>query len=832
MPGSSCFSVHMVKLRFSPAASVTPTDSGVILRSDLGTFQLHGSDVRLFVNEIVPLLDGTRDADLIADALPGYTRSSVHSFLELLAEKGLVERVQENEENTPGALERWAPQQRFFHKFGLGDGYTRLLKSRVLIVGLEPWGCSLASELAASGVGKIHLLENGLISHDDLLSVRYFEPSHLGAKRRDVVQAALSRMAPWCNVSTAPLFLSGAGELSVEDDSWDLIVTGLNADDLYLLLRVSRYAHAACVRTLFGHLDGVEAWIGPAVVPGETACWNCFRLRRLANAENIKSEHDIDANLLAGPDQPRARSFLAPMAAQTGQMLAMEAVKLLTHFTPSRLPGRIYVQNLISGKGQFHTVIRMPWCEFCGGATSSGKRPGGAVLLKCEDEPSTDDTEADKPESRLSDVGDIEGLRNLLEGWIDPRVGIIRGLFASKDAAYASPLMTASAVLCNYTEGSLQPAFHQNDLPPEMGAGKGLTILDAYIGAIGEAIERYSASRYRLEDLRVSSFNSLTGNALDPRRLCLYDEGQYQQADFPFARFDPDQPIHWVNGYWFDNNERVWVPALPAFFNFQCSPDEYFCQVSSSALAAGSDLDDAALRATFELIERDAAMVSWMCQIPGERLRIDTSVGPEVEEIVRCLGEDGIDVELYLMDLGTGIPTVFGVGLGDGVAHPAAAVSLAAHISLRAAVRKAILELAHFSPLIERLMKERKIPQSPDEVVSLEDHALYYVPRDRLHAFDFLRKGSSQAVSITGRINEQPATVSSCAELLGKAGLRVAIVDVTSPDVAGSPFRVARALGMDMQPIHFGHRFARLANPRLKSFLGNRALNPHPHPIA
>ena len=824
----------MAKLHLSPAASVTPTDSGVIVRSDLGTFQLDGSDVRLFVKEIVPLLDGTRDAELIADALPGYTRSSVHAFLELLAEKGVVERVRENEGDTFGALERWTPQERFFHKHGLdnSEGNTRLQNSRVLIVGLEPWGCVLASELAASGVGKVHLLENGLIGHDDLLSVRYFEPSNLGAKRRDIVQAFLSRMAPWCKVSTAPLFLSGEGELNVEGDSWDLIITALTADDLHLLLQVSRYAHTAGVRTLFGHLDGFEAWIGPAVIPGETACWNCFRLRRLANAEHIKSEHEIDATLLAGPTQPRARAFLAPMAALTGQMMALEAVKLLARFTPSRLPGRFYVHNLISGTSHFHTVIRMPWCELCGGALGRVKRPGGAVSLEKEDEPSKDDKEGDKRASRLSDVSDIEELRNLLEGWIDPRVGVIRGLFASKGAADISPLMTASAVVCNYTEGSLPPACHHNDSPPLIGSGKGLTVLDAYIGAIGEAIERYSASRYRLKDLRVSSFNSFAGDALDPRRLCLYDESQYEEADFPFARFDPDQPIHWVEGYWFGNNNRVWVPALPAFFNFKVQPNEYFCQVSSSGLAAGSDLNDAALRATFELIERDAVMLSWMCQLPVERLRMDASIGPELHEIVRRLGEEGVDVELYLLELGTGIPTVFAIGIGDGETHPAAAVSLAAHTSLPVAVRKAILELAHFSPFIARIMKERKIPQSPDEVVSLEDHALYYVPRNRLQAFDFLRQGLGKAVAIADRISEPPATASSCVERLAKAGLSVAIVDVTSPDVEGSPFRVARALGMDMQPIHFGHRFARLANPRLKSFLGNRALNPHPHPVA
>lgn len=825
----------MAKLQLSPAASVTPTDSGVILRSDLGTFKLDGADVRLFVTEIVPLLDGTRDADLIAAALPAYTAASVHAFLDLLFEKGLTERTPETESGAaPDALERWKPQQRFFNTCGLedNDGNIQLQNSRVLIVGLEPWGSVLASELAASGVGKIHLLDSGGVGHDDLLSVRFFEPSNFGAKRRDVVQQTLARMAPECQVSTAPLFLTGEGELSVEGDSWDLIVTALTADDLYLLLRVSRYAHAGGFRTIYGHLDGVEAWLGPAVIPGETACWNCFRLRRLANADHVKSEHDLDATLMAGPAQPRARAFLAPMAAATGQLLALETVKLLNNFTPSRLPGRLHVHNLISGNSQFHTVIRMPWCELCGGAANV-KRPGGAASLKNEDAPSTDDTEVDQPESPLNQVADIDALRSLLEGWIDPRVGIIRGLFGAKgEATDSSPLMTASAVLCNYTDGTLRHGFHRDDAPPEMGSGKGLTALSAHIGAVGEAIERYSAARYKLEDLRVSSFNSFDGHALDPRGLCLYDDSQYEQPDFPFTRFNPDQPIHWVEGHWLGNKDRVWVPALPSFFNFQVCHHEYFCQVSSNGLAAGSDLDDAGLRATFELIERDAVMISWMCQLPGERLLLDSSIGLEMHEIVRHLEAGGVKVELYLLDLGTGIPTVFGVGIGDGETNPAASVSLATHASLTVAVGKAILELAHFSPYISRIMKEQKIPLSPNEVITLEDHALYYVPTERLPAFDFLRHGSGEGVPVADRIGDAPPTATSCIERLEKAGLSVAIVDVTSPDVIDTPFRVARALGVNIQPIHFGHKLARLANPRLKSFLGNRALNPHPHPVA
>jgi ribosomal protein S12 methylthiotransferase accessory factor len=75
-------------------------------------------------------------------------------------------------------------------------------------------------------------------------------------------------------------------------------------------------------------------------------------------------------------------------------------------------------------------------------------------------------------------------------------------------------------------------------------------------------------------------------------------------------------------------------------------------------------------------------------------------------------------------------------------------------------------------------------------------------------------------------------SIEACAQRLSAAGLRAAAVDVTSPDVIHSPFRVARALGTDMQPIHFGERFRRLGNPRLTELLGGRELNPHPHPVA
>ncbi len=103
--------------------------------------------------------------------------------------------------------------------------------------------------------------------------------------------------------------------------------------------------------------------------------------------------------------------------------------------------------------------------------------------------------------------------------------------------------------------------------------------------------------------------------------------------------------------------------------------------------------------------------------------------------------------------------------------------------------------------------------------------------RDAASAFDFMR-ATKEAVALEQIEGQREPLVAGCVPLLEKAGVRVALVDVTSPDVALSPFRVARAIGTDMQPIHFGHRLQRLGNPRLKALLKGRGPNPNPHPIA
>jgi ribosomal protein S12 methylthiotransferase accessory factor len=122
------------------------------------------------------------------------------------------------------------------------------------------------------------------------------------------------------------------------------------------------------------------------------------------------------------------------------------------------------------------------------------------------------------------------------------------------------------------------------------------------------------------------------------------------------------------------------------------------------------------------------------------------------------------------------------------------------------------------------------VPASPESVVSLADHAMYYVPLDRLPILDFVRK-SAGSIAAADLSEPSDSSLPACLEKLSDAGLRVAGVDVTAPDVHLSPFRVARVAGPWFQPIDFGFNARRLGNPRVLA-MAPEGLSPHPHPLA
>ena len=362
-----------------------------------------------------------------------------------------------------------------------------------------------------------------------------------------------------------------------------------------------------------------------------------------------------------------------------------------------------------------------------------------------------------------------------------------------------------------------------------LGWGKGLTISGAILSAVGEAIERSCPSLPDKQRIRCARMRDLDGPTLDPREIALYSETKYDRQSFPYRRFDPDATHPWVRGTWLNRGNPVWIPALIAFLVLKLQPRQLICQGTSNGLASHVDPDEAALRAILELLERDAFLTAWLTASPGRRIELDHSLEPGLCTILNGIGKLGARVELYSLDAACGT-VVMCLAMGNGCNYPGATVALACDLDARAAARQAILELGQTGPHLRRMMHSRKlpVPRDPSEVRELMDHAAWFFPAARSSALDRLRS-DHDPIPLKDLTGSTPSerSLPACAKALQAARIRIALVDVTSPDVATGPFRVIRAISPDLQPLWYGYGFEREPVRRIRA----RSVDPEPPPI-
>jgi len=523
-----------------------------------------------------------------------------------------------------------------------------------------------------------------------------------------------------------------------------------------------------------------EIFIGPFVAPGRTACWNCCDLR-------------ITANLTCDDPYSGSDDFAAKIAPDIGTLISKQVSEVLSKGDrDSRLIDHVLIFDRLSSDYSLHRILRVPGCKVCGGPRISPQPHDGDVY-------------------RLPIGSSLEFSLHALSLFVDSRTGIINQITIEGAADTGVELPFIATAITAKSPGEFG---HQTTMPA--GWGKGVTPSDAVIGALGEAIERYSASMPDPSSIVWSRPSDIEGEVLDPRMFALYGDDQYVRPDFPFVRFDPTVSHPWVAGVWAGTQKKVWVPAILAYLSIVLCSEHVFCQGTSNGLAAGTDWNEAALRAILELLERDSFITSWLSRKPGKHVLLDQGLDPDLKVIVSGISDLGGQVELVLLESICGYPTAVCLAFGDGVSWPGVTLGLGTDPNPRSAIRQAILEQGQTGPYLRRLMKKdaNSSPMRAQNVTEMLHHATYYFPPERASAFDYLRDDSI-VCSLADLPNNLERSLTACSRDLANSGVRVALVDVTSGDIAASPFRVIRALSPDLQPISFGFGLNRLLVPHL-----------------
>jgi ribosomal protein S12 methylthiotransferase accessory factor len=378
-----------------------------------------------------------------------------------------------------------------------------------------------------------------------------------------------------------------------------------------------------------------------------------------------------------------------------------------------------------------------------------------------------------------------------------------------------------------------------------LNAGKGRTEQEAKLSALGEAVERYAA--YHLDPARLSTGPAAPG-AITPADCVLYSEAQYAQDGFAFRPWTPDAEISWIGGTDLNSGEAVPLPAALVHLVYPMPRiEDHFTAVTSNGLSAGPTLARAILGGLYEVIERDALMITWMNRLPA--IELDAmACRCHAATIIRHYRRFGVGVRLLKLATDQLPHAIMAVADDSDLGRPARLVGMGCDLDPVVACDKAIFELCQARPS-EAVRTREKPPagrlNSYEDVKDLDDHPGFHAMRENLHEFDFLDGGAGSvalrdlASFATG---DGEADVAAVAERLKQTGARAAYADITMPDVAEAGYRVVRAIATGLQPIHFGWGQARLGGRRLYDapmrwgFASRpstaETLNVCPHPLA
>jgi ribosomal protein S12 methylthiotransferase accessory factor len=338
-----------------------------------------------------------------------------------------------------------------------------------------------------------------------------------------------------------------------------------------------------------------------------------------------------------------------------------------------------------------------------------------------------------------------------------------------------------------------------SDADPTRSAGGGASRdrTGAAAAAVAEALERWAAGTASVPLRRASSVAA-------ERRIRLaewsvHDRSQRHADDFPYTAAYPED--EWLTEvYDLATNQPCWVPAALVTLSA-----DFGALSTSSGLAADPSVIKALLRATQELVERDAYVVTWLHQLGGRE--VDTP------DLVHAVAPHGRRVRAFdLTQDFSPHPVAAVTGTVPLAGAPRHCIGLACRATWSEAVDKAYLEMLQGTVFAGHHLAThpelRALPAA--QVTGFDEHAVYYTANpSRWEDTPLLRAARRAPAPADARC----ATADPAAQLhelvtaLGTAGVRLLYRELTPVDCNQVGLRVVRVVSPDLAPLHHDHRW-------------------------
>ena len=484
-------------------------------------------------------------------------------------------------------------------------------------------------------------------------------------------------------------------------------------------------------------VSGVDAAIS-GHAPG-TACYTCLRERVTA------SDPDTDD---AGCDDSTARL--------AGAIAGSELTALVEGDQSSLLGGVIELP---------YTQRRLLPVPYCGCDSEDG---------------------ADPRLRRTNERRSLEESVTMAEVAFDQRIGPI----ASVGEAESFPVPYYLATLSG-------TPFSDADAPKH-AAGVGLDWDPAFMKALGESLERYSAAIYR-----TASFETAPEAPVSPDRFV---DADWMDSDVTY----------WHKAEHLQTGERVHVPASLTVFP---PPERTIRPAITTGLGLGNGGVDSLCSGLYEVLERDAAMLAWYSTYEPMALAVEDE---GYRTLARRAHSEGLEATALLLTQDVDVPVVaVCVHREDG--WPKFAAGSAADLDPEAAARGALEEAIQNWLELRRMGREDATEEGnigvhaelPDSVRS------FITPDTTIPAADVgpseSPSGSSELEALIDRVEDAGLDAYGArltprdVETIGFEAIRV-LIPSAQPLFTGDPYFGDRARTVP-ESLGFEPRLDRMAHP-------------------
>ena len=331
------------KLRALPVQLIE-TGDGVILKRGRIEIQIGGDRAAEIVSLVLAATAEDRATpEEIAKAFAAPDRPAVIYLVEQLAARRIL--VPADIPPPPG--EAWESNlEVFYWHFGASAEQVteRLNAQRLVILGVNGISRQLAASLLASGVKAVEVVDYPL-----LRNLRFFSAG--GELQADQWPALLPQpraYGEWAN---------GPGP-----EALDCLIATSDFGGLERMREWNEFCVARRRPFLPVVLQDLIGYVGPLVVPGETACFECLRARQNAHLDDPVAQRASEQVAFEGQ---AGAGFHPAMASVLGDIAAIELTKFYGGGLPLWRVGTLIEVNLLAPRLDARKVLKVPRCPVC-----------------------------------------------------------------------------------------------------------------------------------------------------------------------------------------------------------------------------------------------------------------------------------------------------------------------------------------------------------------------------------------------------------------------------------------------------------------------------------